>query len=55
MEIDDEAPVDPKIMKGLITDEISKATRKLKNEISTLKKKINTNVKQTQDNPSAGK
>ena len=55
MDIDNEAPVDPTLMRGLISNKVSKATRKLKNKISTLKKKINNNnVKQIRDTPSAG-
>ena len=54
MELDDETPINPKLMKGLISDEVNKATKKLTNEITTLKKKLNNSLNKNRDNPSAG-
>lgn len=52
MEIDDEAPVDPKVMKQLINNEVDKSTKPLKKEIASLWNQLNnTSVKKPGTHP----
>jgi len=53
MQIDQEAPVEPKLMKEIIQKEVNKATQNLTKEIKTLKTALNLK-NSPRDQPSAG-
>ena len=55
MEIDDKQPVDPTLLKDLISKQVNKATKKLTAEITSLCKSLALHSKNTRDHAGVSK